>query len=346
MKVRVLLVDDSSLLRAVLREVLRGARDLEVVGEASDGLAALDAIRRLDPDVVTMDLLMPMMGGQDTIRRIMREKPTPIVVLAKPSPDADPQFIECLRAGAIEAFPKPSGGFDEPQARALMSMLRRVAALKPRLRLIPGPPAPAPGARRSVAAEAVGIVGSTGAPKVIHKILAGLPADFPCPVLVVQHTAQGFAPSLVRWFASGTQLEVRLAVDGERATPGQVWVAPDDAHLALGRGGLMRLLRQPPLDGHRPSGTVLLRSLAEVYGPRALGVVLTGMGRDGAAGLGAIEAVHGTTVIEDPGSAVVPGMPREAKRLAPNAMVESADRMAALLVSLTSHARRPTMTDL
>jgi len=157
MKARVLVVDDSSLMRAVLREVLSGARDLEVVGEASDGLAALEAIRRLDPDVVTMDLLMPMMGGQDTIRRIMREKPTPIVVLAKPSLQAEASFIECLQAGAIEAFAKPAGGFDEQQAHALIAMLRRVAALKQRLADARVPVARSPRPAAGVAVNAVGI---------------------------------------------------------------------------------------------------------------------------------------------------------------------------------------------
>jgi two-component system chemotaxis response regulator CheB len=339
MKARVLLVDDSSLVRAVLREVLRGARDLEVVGEASDGLAAIDAVRRLDPDVVTMDLLMPMMSGQDTIRRIMREKPTPIVVLAKPSAGADSPFIECLRAGAIEAFAKPSTGFDEHQARSLVAMLRRVATLKPRLAQSQPPPEPPVRPARRVSVEAVGIVGSTGAPKVIHALLAALPTSLPCPVFVVQHTAPGFAPSLVDWFASGTRLAVRLAREGEIPGPGQVLVAPDDAHLVVGRGGRVLLLRDPPVDGHRPSGSVLLRSLADVYGPRALGVVLTGMGRDGAAGLGAIAAHRGTTVVEDPRTAVVPGMPREAKRLATGALVETAQNLPALLTSLAAGAR-------
>jgi two-component system chemotaxis response regulator CheB len=336
MKARVLLVDDSSLVRAVVREVLRGARDLEVVGEASDGLAALDAVRRLDPDVVTMDLLMPMMSGQDTIRRIMREKPTPIVVLAKPSSEADPNFIECLRAGAIEAFAKPSAGFDEHQARQLTSMLRRVAALKPRLSAVRLPAAPAPRPVTLTSVEAVGIVGSTGAPRVIQALLAALPRQFPCPVFVVQHTAQGFAASLVRWFASGSRVRVRVAAEGEVPGPGEVVVAPDDAHLAVGRGGRVLLLRDPPLEGHRPSGTVLLRSMATVYGARAVGMVLTGMGRDGAVGLGAIDAERGTTIVEDPLTAVVPGMPREAKKLAPKALVETAERLPALLVALAA----------
>jgi two-component system chemotaxis response regulator CheB len=335
MKARVLVVDDSSLMRAVLREVLSGARDLEVVGEASDGLAALAAIRRLDPDVVTMDLLMPMMSGQDTILRIMREKPTPIVVLAKPSARSDAIFIECLQAGAIEAFAKPAGGFDEQQALALIAMLRRVAKLKPRLAVPTVPPAHRARPASSVAVDAVGIVGSTGAPRVIHAVLAALPRSLACPVFVVQHTSPGFAASLVNWFASGTRLPVRLAREGDIAGPGEVLVAPDDAHMVLSQGGRVRLVSEPPVDGHRPSGTVLLASLAKVHGPRALGVVLTGMGRDGAAGLGAIEAQRGTTIVEDPRTAVVPGMPREARRLAPAALVETAEALPALLLTLT-----------
>jgi two-component system chemotaxis response regulator CheB len=338
MRSRVLVVDDSSLMRAVLCEVLSSARDLEVVGEASDGLAALAAIRRLDPDVVTMDLLMPMMSGQDTIRRIMHENPTPIVVLAKPSAQADARFVECLQAGAIEAFAKPAGGFDEQQAYALIAMLRRVAMLKPRLAVAPLPSAQRARRPGRVAVDAVGIVGSTGAPRVIHAVLAALPRSLPCPVFVVQHTAPGFAPSLVDWFAGGTRLVVRLAREGDVAGPGEVLVAPDDAHLVASQGGRVRLLRGPPVDGHRPSGTVLLTSLAEVHGPRALGVVLTGMGRDGATGLGAIEAQRGTTIIEDPRTAVVPGMPREARRLAPAAFIDTAEALPALLLTLTGGA--------
>jgi two-component system chemotaxis response regulator CheB len=180
----------------------------------------------------------------------------------------------------------------------------------------------------------VGVVGSTGAPRVLRDLLAGLPADFPAPIAVVQHTERGFSAALVSWLAAATKLSVKLARDGDSVAPGEVVIACDDAHVELTLDNRVRLQSGDAVDGFRPSGTVLLSSLAAAFGRRALGIVLSGMGNDGADGLGAVYAAGGTAVVEDPESAVVAGMPDRALARATGAFVERGERLAWLTTEL------------
>jgi two-component system chemotaxis response regulator CheB len=323
-RIRVLIVDDSQVVRTVLREGLSREPDIEVVGEAGDGVQALSLAAELRPDLVTMDLLMPIMGGTDASLRIMRECPCPILVVADAPGSTGPLEQDALAGGALEVFHKPGEGFDD--IRRMVQVARARALAQPVI-------------RRSVPLRpsevvAVGVVGSTGAPRVLRDLLAGLPADFPAPIVVVQHTERGFATALVSWLAAATKLTVKLACDGDSVAPGQVVVAGDDAHMELALDGRVRLRSGEAVDGFRPSGTVLLSSLAAAFGRRALGVVLSGMGADGADGLGAIYAAGGTAVVEDPESAVVAGMPERALARATGAFVESGERLAWLVNEL------------
>ncbi len=338
MPTRLLIVDDSPLIRDVLRAVLAPFSDIEIVGEAADGLQAEAMIRSLEPDVVTMDVVMPMMSGLETIERIMAECPTPIVVVADAHGNEQSLAMEALDRGALEVFPKPATGFDARNGAELAAAIQRAARVpmqaagwtRPRRRAVATPVVRASSSR----IECIGIVGSTGSPRTLKSILAALPSGFSCGIAVVQHTARGFTDGLASWLDASTPLQVLVGRDGHRLRPGQVLVAPDDAHMEIAPGGVVRIRRSPPVDGHRPSATALLSSLAQAYGPRAVGVVLSGMGRDGASGLAAMEAAGALVIVESPEQAVVGGMPRQALELTRSAAVIPAADMGPLLARL------------
>jgi two-component system chemotaxis response regulator CheB len=184
-----------------------------------------------------------------------------------------------------------------------------------------------------------GIVGSTGAPRVLRDLVRGLPADFPVPIVVVQHTERGYAEALSSWLSADSPLPVHLGSPGHVLVPGEIVVAPDDLHMEIHAGGQVALRATLPVTGFRPSATVLLTSLAEVFGQHALGMVLSGMGNDGAEGLGAIYSAGGCAVVEDPDTAAVPGMPRRALARATGAHVARASRLAWLLIELVASGR-------
>jgi two-component system chemotaxis response regulator CheB len=332
-RIRVLIVDDSPLVREVLHQALSAQSDLEVVGEAADGAQAVKLAAQLRPDLITMDLMMPIMGGTEATLRIMQENPCPILVLASTTSGGEPMEREALAGGALEVFHKPETGFDESWLMELVKTIRRMVQVA-RARDLAKPVVRRSFPARPGEVAVVGLVGSTGAPKVLRDLLAGLPTDFPAPLVIVQHTERGFSSALVSWLAAASKLKIKLAKDGDRLEAGEVAVAGDDAHVEITAQRCLRLLPGEPVDGYRPSGTVLLSSLAHTFGRRALGVVLSGMGNDGANGLGAIYAAGGTAVVEDPETAVVAGMPERALARATGAFIERGDRLAWLLNEL------------
>jgi two-component system chemotaxis response regulator CheB len=309
--IRVLVADDSATFRAILRTVLSTAPDLQVVGEAGDGEEAVGRTLALRPDVVTMDVQMPRLSGLDAIRRIMRIAPTPVIVVsAGITGDGQRLSFEALRAGAVEVLPKPrrSGrGSFEGQAEAIRAAVRAFAGTdlsalhrRPvRAGPIRGPPGNA---------RAVGIAASTGGPAALARILSTLPGEYGLPILVVQHIAPGFEEGLVRWLQGETRLGVRLAEDGALMEPGAVLLGRGGHHLAC-EAGRVRLRHGPPVRGFRPSANVLFQTLAAEYGASAAGLVLTGMGDDGVAGLRAVRDAGGFTAAQGPASSVVHGMP-------------------------------------
>lgn len=307
---RVLVVDDSAVQRRFLRLLLDRCPDLAVVGEARSGQEAVDLVRRLGPDVVVMDLEMPQMDGLAAIETIMAASPTPIVVHSAYLDEA--QTAAVLSAGAVDVTAKP--GAVDPSNVAdlgadLVARVRTAARVRvithPRRRLEP----PTPPAS---AVDIVVIGASTGGPQALAEVLAVLPPDFGAPVLVVQHIAEGFVDGLAGWLGGRCALPVRIAKDGERLQPGAVLLAPSGQNLVV-RPGLRLSLEDPPATQHHVPGIdVTFESVAAQYGSRSLGVLLTGMGRDGALGLATMRAAGGSTLVQDEQTSTVYGMPAAA----------------------------------
>jgi two-component system chemotaxis response regulator CheB len=317
--IKVLIADDSPSIAAMMRDLLNQDPDLEVVGWAKTGREAVDMRNSLNPDVMTMDLNMPLMGGLEATKIISSTRPVPILVVSQliESRDSEVAF-EALRCGAVDIMGKPSsagpGGFSQI-GEELIFRVKTVAHVHP-MRLVnkPAPPAAAPRieVNRPAKAEAVIIGASTGGPPALAKILKALPNYFPIPIAIVQHIAPGFVAGLRQWLERESSLPVKLAVHGLSLRNGNVYIAPDNHHLEIGAGKKFILTSDPPLQGHRPSVDRLMESAAQIYGAEAIGVLLTGMGKDGAQGLKKIRAAGGRTIVQDEASSLVFGMPREA----------------------------------
>jgi len=330
--IRVLVADDSELFREALARLVAAEVGLEVVATAADGNAAAKLTKELKPDVITMDLNMPDADGFSGIARIMAETPTPILVLTGNREEA--VGFRALSLGALDILEKPQATADLDEfGHLLRSRLRLLAGVKVirhlrglRDRRSPEPPA---GTRP----EVVVVGASLGGPRALATLLRGLPADFPVPIAVVQHIADGFTEGLASWLSSESRLRVGEARDGEPLRPGCVLVAPTGRHLIL-VDGRARLSDAPPVDTFKPSVTPLFLSAARAYGARACGVLLTGMGRDGAEGLRAIKAANGTTFAQDEGTSAVFGMPRAAIEMGAVGRVLPIDEIPRALVEL------------
>jgi two-component system chemotaxis response regulator CheB len=304
-RTRVLVCDDSPAYAESLAEFLGAHGDLEVVGTCATGEETLRALTRLTPDLVTMDLDLPGMGGIRAIAEIMRSHPLPIVVLCAGIRRGSDKEEEALAAGALEALPKTQVRLDDPEGPAAVALRHRLRRIAHRpVRSVGAPPRPGH-------ATVVAVCASTGGPRALETVLTDLPADFPLPILVVQHIGRGFMDGLVRWLDRRAALPVKLATHGQPAVPG-VWFAPEDAHLLLEPSMTLALDGVTDVGAHRPSADLLLESVAASAGAGAVGVVLTGMGRDGAVGVAAIRQQGGRAIAQDEESSAVFGMPRAA----------------------------------
>lgn len=323
--VRVLIVDDSASVRMFLQALLSSDPGIEVIGTASNGEEAVEAAARLKPDVITMDIYMPRMNGLTATRLIMENYPVPIVVV---SGNLDAEEIastfRVMEAGAVTALSRPNGPghpHHEQEAETFVRTVKLMAEVKvvrrtprrDRLDSITLPPQ-----RGTVPARvnAVAIGASTGGPIAIQTILAGLGKDFPAPVLIVQHMALGFIKGFTEWLNLTSAIPVHLAIHGERLLPGHAYVAPDDSHMLVAAdGSAIALTETPPENGLRPSVSALFRSVAQAFGPRSAGVLLTGMGSDGARELKHLRDTGAITIAQDLKSSVIHGMPGEAIKL-------------------------------
>ncbi|TAK50489.1 MAG: chemotaxis-specific protein-glutamate methyltransferase CheB [Betaproteobacteria bacterium] len=345
-KVRVLVVEDSPVMRELLAHLLGTDPGIEVVGFASDGEEALAAVREKKPDVVTMDFHMPRVNGLDATRRIMETHPTPIVIVSGSSARTEvASAFHLLEAGALAVVEKPRGPGHpdhEAAARELVQTVKTMAEVKVvrrwARREAPLSPAPAPRSIRIEAAAArtrlVAIGASTGGPIVLRAILAGLPGNFSVPILIVQHIAPGFTDGFVEWLGQASGFAVHVAADAVHPLPGHAYVAPDGLHIKLRHDGAITLSRDAPQNGHRPSVSCLFRSVAAVLGRNAIGVLLTGMGKDGAEELKLMRDRGAVTIAQDRDTSVVHGMPGEAVSLDAASYVLSPPEIAAALGGL------------
>ena len=325
--IRTVIVDDSAVARQLLRWTLTQAGDFEVIDAVADGERAVERVALLRPDLVTMDLQLPGIDGLEVTRRIMQRSPTPIAIVAASVNIGDTTIFQALEAGALTAVQRPLSPGQPDYLKRRRLLLAELRTITSQVSPTPGPsravspPRPAPGpvaragaapapvrlARRPIELIVVGT--STGGPQALRTLLSALPSGPLPPILIVQHIAGGFAAGLATWLAGVVSAPIRLAADGERLRCDTILIGPDDRHLTVTRDRRVRLDPAAPVGGHRPSANVLFGSAAEVFGATALGIVLTGMGRDGADGLLRIHRAGGPTIAEDPATAVVGGMP-------------------------------------
>lgn len=313
--IRVVLADDSPSSRTLMASILESDPELLVVGQAADGLQAVELARSLRPDVVVMDARMPGLDGFQATKRLMTEAPVPIVMVSALMEPGEVQMsMEALRAGALTLVGKPPGpGAAEFDAvgRQFAATIKAMAGVKVVRHYRPGSGSPARLADVRGNVEVVGIAASAGGPAALQTLLGGLTAPFPCPVLVVQHMATGFVRGFADWLQGGTSLRVRIAADHELLQPNHVYLAPDDCHLMVA-DGRVKLSKAPPANGFRPSASVLFDSLARWRPATTIGIILTGMGSDGVDGLRHLLEAGGQTVAQDEATSIVFGMPQAA----------------------------------
>lgn len=347
-RVRVMIVEDSLVVRQLLTHIVGRDPRLEVVAAVASGEAALAEIATVRPDVISMDIRLPGIDGLETTRRIMAEQPTPIVVIADSVEDSSLSIsMNALRAGALSVVEKPvattHAGYDAVAAEICTQL--RIMAEVPVIRRRPigaewsrrrsaDPSAPVEPRRLMESFTVAAIAASTGGPPALARVIGALPLDFPLPILLVQHMGPAFMEGFAAWLDGVVALPVALARDGARAEPGHVYVAPGDRHLELGPGFVLRISDAPPVGGQRPAATVLFRSVARHAGARGIGLLLTGMGEDGALGLLDLYRTGAATVAEDESTAVVFGMPAAAIRLSAARSILPLDRIAAHLMRL------------
>ncbi len=317
--IRVLIAEDSPLIATMMRDLLGQEPEIEVVGWAKNGQEAIQLTNSLQPDVVTTDLNMPVLGGLEAIKTITSIRRTPILVISQmiESRDSDLAF-EALRSGAVDIMGKPAG-YGERGLRnikeELISRIKTVARIRP-IRLVRKAPARPPRIKltgQQERREKVVVIGaSTGGPPALAVILKALPPDFPFPIAIVQHIAPGFVTGLAQWLNRESPFSAKVATNEEFLKAGTVYLAPDNAHLEIDTDKKILLSSSPPVRGHRPSVDRLMESAARSYGRQTVGVLLTGMGSDGAEGLKRIREAGGKTIVQDEASSLVFGMPKEA----------------------------------
>ncbi len=331
-RIRVLIVDDSALVRRILGELLAADREIEVVGTASDAYMAREKIKQLNPDVLTLDVEMPKMDGVTFLRNLMKLRPMPVVMVSSLTEHGAEVTLDALAVGAVDYLPKPKVDLAATLGEYAVELRAKIKmAAQARVRAYTGSPTAALGVAPKYSADAVlakiatprrfrttdriiAIGASTGGTEAIKDVLVQLPADTP-GILITQHIPKAFSTPFAKRMNACCQMTVYEAEDGQQILPGHVYIAPGDRHLLLVRDGaryVCKLDDGPPVNRHKPSVDVLFRSVAQQAGLNAIGVILTGMGKDGAIGLKEIRDAGGPTIAQDEATSVVWGMPREA----------------------------------
>jgi two-component system chemotaxis response regulator CheB len=347
--IKVLIVEDSAVARDLLTRILSSVPEIRVMQCVNNGLEALAVLAECLPDVITMDIHMPGLDGYEVTRRIMETQPVPIIIVSSAyNPDDVTQTFRAMEAGAVAAVEKPPGPGapdHERMARTLTDMVKAMAEVRvvkrwPHARASVRAVAPAaPRIESSGPSSDVQIVvigASTGGPPVIEMILSALPKPFPVPLLIVQHISSGFVQGLAEWLTQRTGIPVCVAEDGDRAQPGRAYLAPDGSHLTVGTGGRIHCRTGEPENGLQPAVSCLFRSAIASYGRNAVGVLLTGMGRDGANELKLLRDIGGVTIAQDKESSIVHGMPGAAVELGGATHILPPGRIAEVLCELVA----------
>lgn len=351
--IRVLIVEDSPVVRELLTQILGSDPEIQVAGTAENGAEAVEMASRLTPDVITMDIHMPVLDGYDATRRIMRDHPVPVVVVSAHFDSKEVEgLFRAIEAGALTILKSPVGighPDHERMARELIRTVKLMSEVKVVRRWrrtgdgedfrVSPPPVPKLSGR-SPEIEVVVIGASTGGPVVIQSLLSGIPGNFPVPILLVQHMADGFIRGFVDWLNRTSNLPVRVAEENEPILPGKVYVAPSGSQMILRPGGRISYTKDAGEYGLCPSVSHLFCSAAQVYGTNALAILLTGMGRDGVAEMKMLKDLGAVTIAQDKESSVVFGMPGEAVRIGAATHILSPDRIIKEIVRLTGHRNR------
>jgi two-component system chemotaxis response regulator CheB len=347
--VKVLIVEDSIVARKVLEHILQSDSEIDVIGTATNGLEALEFLSKHNPDVITMDIIMPKMDGLEATRRIMETRPLPIVIVSASLERAEvDRSFKAIEAGAVAVLEKPRvsdldvrGGDAEKliQTVKLMSQVKLVKRWSRRKADEPIVKSPQPVAAEPIPSKDIKVVAigaSTGGPGILHRILGRLPADFPVPILLVQHISPGFSQGFVDWLNKSCAFDVSLATHGERAQPGHAYVAPDYVEMSVDSQLRIQLTSGESMNGNVPSVSCLFRSVAEAIGPNAVGVLLTGMGRDGASELKLMRDKGAITIAQNKETSIVYGMPGEAMKIGAAKHSLSPEQIAMMLKSLVN----------
>jgi two-component system chemotaxis response regulator CheB len=316
--IKVLVVDDSAFMRRVLTDIFLTEKDIVVIGTAVNGKDAIDKVKKLKPDVITLDIEMPIMNGFEALEMIMKENPTPVVMVSSLTKAHAEATIRSLNLGAVDFIAKEGGSIstvnnirDDVIAKCRMAAKVNVKFLKKTSLSSIRPTSAFTG---SGSKKIVAIGTSTGGPRALQEVITRLPKNFPCGIVIVQHMPPGFTKSLAERLDSISELSVKEAENNDSVVPGSVLIAPGSYHMVVENSlnPVVKLNNNPLVNGHRPSADPLLESVAKIFGPKAVGVILTGMGRDGANGMEAIKKQKGYTIAESQATSVVFGMPKAA----------------------------------
>lgn len=318
--IRVLVADDSPLMCKVLTDILNSDPLILVTGVATNGKEALELVPPLKPNIITMDMDMPVMDGFEATKRIMASHPTPILIISSTVFQSGTEKVfEAISHGALDVFDKSqlAVGGNRRSGEALIAKIKFLNGVRVKYKhsLPPRKERSRLDLRASSGQNSnkiVAMVASTGGPQAILEILKRFPEDFPCGIVIVQHITTGFLSGLMEWLDRECKIKVKIAEDLEEIKPGVAYLAPEEMHMRVVEGGRISLWNGPPHGGHRPSGDILLESVAKVYGKGSIGVILTGMGRDGANGMKAIKQAFGRTIAQHEKDCVVFGMPSAA----------------------------------
>jgi two-component system chemotaxis response regulator CheB len=325
MMIRILIVDDSAFMRKLLSDLFSNEPDFLVVDTARNGQDAVDKVKHFKPDVVTMDVEMPIMNGIQALEIIMREKPTPIVMLSSLTSAGADATLAALELGAVDFVAKTAGAISSIAGIGTEILSKCRAASKANMPQLSKHKVNLPSMTNltlspmvSTNEQILAIGTSTGGPRALQEVITRLPGNLPCGVVIVQHMPPGFTKSLSERLNSLSALTVKEAEHNDVIRPGMVFIAPGNYHMTVEREGnnkVVKLNQDPPIGGHRPAVDPMMESVAKIYGGRTVGVILTGMGHDGAKGIQAIKQQQGYTIAEDQSTAVVFGMPKSAIEL-------------------------------